>query len=71
MGAKRDRRGGPIPPEPMPRLQQLGSCDDAMSVPEVAGEVRLYQIIQGRYGRNEQRKQPEGACQTGKSKALP
>jgi len=70
VGVKRDRRGGPIPPEQMTPLQQLGSCDEAMAVPEVAGEVRLYRIIQGRYGRNEQRKQPEGACKTGKSKAF-
>jgi hypothetical protein len=71
MGAKRDRRGGPIPPGQMIRLQQLGSCDDAMALPEVAEEVRLYRIIYGRYGGNEQREQPEGECQTGKSKAFP
>lgn len=61
MGAKRDRSGSPIPPEQMTRLHQLGSCDDAMAVPEVAGEVRLYRIICGRYDGKEQRQQPEGA----------
>jgi len=61
MGAQRDCSGGRIPSEQVPRLQQLESCHDAMTVPEVAGEVRLYRVIQGRYGRHEQRKQPESA----------
>ncbi len=64
MSAERDCSGGTIPLEQVTRLQQLGSGDDAMTGPEVAGEVRLYRIIRGRYGGNEQRQQPEGADQS-------
>ena len=71
MGAKRGHGGGTIRPERMTRLQQLKCCDHMLPVPKVEGEVRLHRIIHGRYGGNEQRKQPEGACQTGKSQAFP
>lgn len=71
MDGKHDSRSGPIPPEQMTRLQQLGGCDDAMAVPGIAGEVHLYQIIRGRYGRNQQHKQPKGADDAGQSKAFP
>ena len=42
MGTKRDCSGAPIPPEQMTRLHQVGSGNDAMVVPVVAEEVRLY-----------------------------
>jgi hypothetical protein len=71
IGAKRDRSSGAIPPEQMTRLQQLGSCDDAMAVPEVAGEVPLYRIIRRRYGGHEQGEQPGDADQRREAEAFP
>ena len=53
------------------RPRQLGNGDSPMPATAVAGEVRLYRIIQGRDRRNEQCEQPDNADDAGKSKALP
>ena len=69
--AKRNGRGGRTLSGQMTCLRQLGSGEGAMPIAAVAGEVRLYRVIDRRDGGNEQCEQPYDTNDAGESKAFP
>ena len=71
IGAAPEGDSGAMPPDQVTRPHQLASGDGAMPATAVTGEIRLYRVIQGRDGGNQQCEQPDDADEAGKSEASP
>ena len=70
-GATLDRGNGAMPPSEVNRPRQLGNGYGPMPATAMAGEIRLYRVIEGRDRGDEQREQPDNTDKAGKSKAFP